>query len=132
MTKKGSIVCCEIMSGPDRPLAAKSDDELCAAALTGLSKMGYSGFKLLDQRVIRLPKSYPVFRTGYEAGLAELIQTLDQFDNFRTIGRQGAFNYIGTLDAMDIGYGFADWLVKGRRQPWTQERERTNHYPVLD
>lgn len=132
MTKKGSIVCCEIMSGPGRPLAEKTDDELCAAAVNGLANMGYSGFKLLDQRVIRLPKSYPVFRTGFEAGLAELIQSLDQFENFRSIGRQGAFNYIGTLDAMDIGYGFADWLVSENRQPWQQERERTNHYPVLD
>lgn len=132
MTKKGSIVCCEIMNGPGWPLAAKTDEELCAAALTGLANMGYCGFKLLDQRVIRLPRSYPVFRTGFEAGLNELIQSLDQFENFRTIGRQGAFNYIGTLDAMDIGYGFADWLVSGKRQTWQQERERTNHYPVLD
>jgi protoporphyrinogen oxidase len=132
MTRKGSIVCCEIMSGPGRPLAEMDDDGLCAAAVKGLADMGYSGFRLLDQRVIRLPKSYPVFRTGFEAGLAELIQALDQFENFRTIGRQGAFNYIGTLDAMDIGYGFADWLSKGKPQPWQQERERTNHYPVLD
>ncbi len=132
MTKKGSIVCCEIMSGPGRPLTAKTDGELCAAAVKGLANMGYYGFKLLNQRVIRLPKSYPVFRTGFETGLAELIQSLDQFENFRTIGRQGAFNYIGTLDAMDIGYGFADWLVSGKRRPWQQERERTNHYPVLD
>ncbi len=132
MTKKGSIVCCEIMSGPGRPLAEKTDDELCAAAIKGLANMGYSAFNILDQRVIRLPKSYPVFRTGFEAGLAELIQSLDQFENFRTIGRQGAFNYIGTLDAMDIGYGFADWLVSGKSRPWQQERERTNHYPVLD
>lgn len=132
MTKKGSIVCCEIMSGPGRPLAEKTDDELCGSCVKGLANMGYSGFKLLDQRIIRLPKSYPVFRTGFEAGLAELIQSLDQFENFRTIGRQGAFNYIGTLDAMDIGYGFSDWLVSGKRQPWQQERERTNHYPVLD
>lgn len=132
MTKKGSIVCCEIMSGPGRPLAEKTDEVLCAEALKGLASMGYKGFNVLDQRVIRLPKSYPVFKTGFEAGLTELIESLDQFDNFRTIGRQGAFNYIGTLDAMDIGYGFADWLVSGKSRPWKQERERTNHYPVLD
>jgi protoporphyrinogen oxidase len=132
MTKNGSIVCCEIMSGPSRSLAKKSDEDLCAVAAQGLTDMGYSGFRILDQRVIRLPKSYPVFRVGFEAGLAELIQSLDQFENFRTIGRQGAFNYIGTLDAMDIGYGFADWLVNGKHQPWQQERERTKHYPVLD
>lgn len=132
MTPKGSIVCCEIMSGPDRPLVDKSDEELCTAAVKGLADMSYSGFNILHQRVIRLPRSYPVFRTGFETGLAELIQSLDQFENFRTIGRQGAFNYIGTLDAMDIGYGFADWLTGGKHQSWQQERERTDHYPVLD
>jgi protoporphyrinogen oxidase len=132
MTKKGSIVCCEIMSGPDRPLAGKTDDELCVEAVKGLVDMGYIDFKVLSQRVIRLPQSYPVFRTGYESGLDKLIKSLDQFENFRSIGRQGAFNYIGTLDAMDIGYGFADWLASGKRKPWQQERERTNHYPVLD
>lgn len=132
MTKNGSIVCCEIMSGRDRPLANRSDEELCKAAVQGLHDMGYSGFKILAQRVIRLPKSYPVFRTGFEKGLAEIIQTLDRVENFRTVGRQGAFNYIGTLDAMDIGYGCAKWLVDGKKQPWQHERERTNHYPVLD
>ncbi|OOZ36745.1 hypothetical protein BOW51_05590 [Solemya velesiana gill symbiont] len=132
MIKKGSIVCCEIMSGPSRPLAEKTDEELCASAVKGLERMGYSDFKLLDQHVIRLPKSYPVFRIGFEVVLEELIQTLDQFENFRSIGRQGAFNYIGTLDAMDIGYGFSAWLINGDSQQWQKERERTNHYPVLD
>lgn len=132
MTPKGSIVCCEIMSSAKRPFAAKSDDELCDAAKKGLADMGYTGFRILNQRVIRLPKSYPVFQTGYEAGLAELISVLDGFGNLRTIGRQGAFNYIGTLDAMDIGYGLAKWLAGGRTGSWQKERERTSHYPVLD
>jgi hypothetical protein len=120
------------MSSPSRPLAGKTDEELMSLAISGLYTMGYSGFKVLNQRVIRLPKSYPVFRTGFEVGLSELIGGLDQFDNFRSIGRQGAFNYIGTLDAMDIGYGFANWLAKGKTKAWKDERERTNHYPVLD
>jgi len=132
MTPNGSIVCCEIMSSSRRPLVGKSDAELCSMATNGLAAMGYRDFKVLGQRVIRLPKSYPVFRSGYESGLAQLMGALDGFQNFRTIGRQGAFNYIGTLDAMDIGYGFADWLAQGRDQPWQKERERTNHYPVLD
>jgi len=132
MTPGGSIVCCEIMSSENRPHIRDSDDDLCAAAARGLTEMGFSGFKILDRRVIRLPKSYPVFQTGFEAGLTELIQSLDKITNFRTIGRQGAFNYIGTLDAMDIGYGFARWLVSREDRQWQQERERTRHYPVLD
>lgn len=132
MTPNGSILCCEIMSSSRRPFVDKTDEELSLLAINGLSAMGYRDFKVLGKRVIRLPKSYPVFGAGFEAGLVELIKGLDQFANFRSIGRQGAFNYIGTLDAMDIGYGYARWLTSGRARPWKDERERTNHYPVLD
>jgi protoporphyrinogen oxidase len=132
MTPNGSIVCCEIMSSLSRPLALRGDEELISLAISDLHSMGYNDFKVLATRVIRLPKSYPVFRAGFESGLTEIIASLDQLDNFRSIGRQGAFNYIGTLDAMDIGYGFANWLAEGKAKPWKYERERTNHYPVLD
>jgi len=132
MTPKGSIVCCEIMSNEMRNMSARTDAELIAAAKDGLARMGYAGFKVLNERVIRLPKSYPVFRPGFDVGLARILSELDRIENFRTIGRQGAFNYIGTIDAMDIGYGFARWLAADRTVPWQAERERTNHYPVLD
>lgn len=132
MTPNGSIVCCEIMSSPGRQLAVKSDEELISLVIKDLHSMGYGNFKVLNDRVIRLPKSYPVFYEGFETGLKKLITELDGFDNFRSIGRQGAFNYIGTLDAMDIGYGYVNWLVGGKSKPWRHERERTNHYPVLD
>jgi protoporphyrinogen oxidase len=94
--------------------------------------MGYVGFNVISQKVIRLPKSYPVFNVGFEAGLKELLVALDSFENFKSIGRQGAFNYIGTLDAMDIGYGFVNWMTQNKTLSWVNERERTNHYPVLD
>lgn len=132
MTPNGSIVCCEIMSSESRPLAEKSDGELTQLAEHGLAAMGYLDFSVLAKRVIRLPKSYPVFQTGFEAGLAELIHGLDNLTNFKSIGRQGAFNYIGTLDAMDIGYGFSSWLVNAHQDTWQVERKRTNHYAVLD
>lgn len=132
MTPNGSIVCCEIMSSDKRPLANKTDEELSSLAIAGLSAMGYRDFKVLNKRVIRLPKSYPVFGVGFDSGLAELMTGLDRFENFRSIGRQGAFNYIGTLDAMDIGYGYANWIAGGKVGSWEHERERTNHYPVLD
>ncbi len=132
MTQNGSIVCCEIMSSDKRPMAEKSDAELVTLAENGLADMGYGGFNVLNRRVIRLPKSYPVFRAGFEPGLKKLISELDELENFKSIGRQGAFNYIGTLDAMDIGYGYAKWVSEGVKDSWGSERERTNHYPVLD
>jgi len=133
MTPNGTIVCCEIMSNEMRNMASLSDAELIQAAVQGLSAMGYHGMRILDSRVVRLPKSYPVFRPGFESALSEILGHIDRIENFRTVGRQGAFNYIGTLDAMDIGYGFVRWFQAGQRDGlWKDERQRTDHYPVLD
>jgi protoporphyrinogen oxidase len=140
MVKGGSVVCCEIMDNELRPLAKESDAKLAELAISGLRQMGFKDFKVLDQKVVRLPKSYPVFRPGFESALEQVLAEFDDVKNFRTVGRQGAFNYIGTLDCMDIGYGAARWLWhggKGKTQKaakaeWGKERERTRHYPVLD
>lgn len=137
MVPDGSIVCCEIMDNELRDMKKKTDSELIELSLQGLKQMGYSGMKIEDSRVIRLPKSYPVFRPGFEKNLGEILTFLDSFKNFRSIGRQGAFNYIGTLDAMDIGYGAGRWFTHGARKKasadaWSSERTRTSHYPVLD
>jgi UDP-galactopyranose mutase len=132
MTPNGSIVCCEIMSNETRNMSALPNEELIEWAKRGLADMGYRGFKTLNQRVIRLPQSYPVFHVGFEANLGRILASMDAIANFRTVGRQGAFNYIGTLDAMDVGYGFARWFSGSRQSSWQAERERTRQYPVLD
>jgi protoporphyrinogen oxidase len=132
MSPKGSIVCCEVMSNEMRNMSALSDGELIEAVTRGLHEMGFKDWRPLDQRVIRLPKSYPVFRPGFEVGLVKILAHIDALKNLRTLGRQGAFNYIGTLDAMDIGYGFARWFKQGQVENWQNERTRTSHYPVLD
>ena len=93
--------------------------------------MGFYDIKVLKKKIIKLPKSYPVFFQGYEKNLEIILQKFDKISNFRTIGRQGSFNYIGTLDAMDIGYGLVNWITKNKKD-WSNERKRTKHYPVLD
>ena len=136
MTPDGSIVCCEIMSNKIRLNKLKSKRALFDATISGLSAMGFSNYKVEDWRVIMLSKSYPVYQPGFQDRLDEVLRDLDRLENFRTIGRQGAFNYIGTLDAMDIGYGCARWLVShlsGKNTiSWQDERMRTTYYPVLD
>ncbi len=136
MTPDGSIVCAEIMSHERRPMSRMSDAELIDAVRQGIVRMGYDAVHLRDARVIRLPRSYPVYRPGFEGKLADILAALDGIANLRSVGRQGAFNYIGTLDAMDIGFGAARWLFESRpadrSEAWTVERRRTSHYPVLD
>ncbi|MBI2515856.1 MAG: NAD(P)-binding protein [Opitutae bacterium] len=136
MTPNGTIVCCEIMSHAERSLSACSDAELESLAVEDLRRMAPRAFQVQAARVIRLPASYPVYLTGFAPKLEELIGYFDGLENFRTIGRAGAFNYIGTLDCMDIGYGAGRWYVddhlRGNAASWRAERLRTSHYPVLD
>lgn len=132
MTPDGSILCCEIMNTAAGKMGDLSDEALVALAREGLARMGHDGISIVASKVVRLPRSYPVYRPGYAEPLANALAELDSLANFRTLGRQGAFNYIGTLDAMDIGYGFARWHAARQGQGWPEERERTRHYPVLD
>ena len=46
------------------------------------------------------------------------------------MGRQGSFNYIGTLDAMDIGSS-SELVAKRLRKHWKAERLKTSFYPIL-
>ncbi len=131
MTPDGGIICCEFMSHERRPLSRMADEALQNAALEGMQKLGFHP-RIQAWKVIRLPRSYPVYRPGFQGPLQESLDHLDGLDNFRTIGRQGAFNYIGTLDAMDIGFGAARWYRNRDTNDWSAERRRTELYPVLD
>lgn len=143
MTPHGTIVCCEVMNNELRDTKSLSEDELKRRCIQGLQDMNFRGFTVSDSRVIRLNQSYPVFRPGFEEALTGILTELDEIANVRTVGRQGAFNYIGTLDALDIGYGAAEWYLQNRGalalgsadsaiRAWQEERRRTQHYPVLD
>ena len=129
MTKKGSILCCEIMDTRLKKLEKYSDNDLIELVTKDLKIMGYN-FNIKKSKIIKLKKSYPVYINGYKNKLDYVLNKLDAISNFRTIGRQGSFNYVGTLDAMDMGYGIAKWYFDNSN--WSEERLRTNYYPVLD
>ncbi len=130
------LICCEIMNYPGKPTATMSEAEIIQACIKGLQDM-----KLIDSakvvketRIVKLPRSYPVMTVGYQKTQTEMLEYFDRYTNLRTIGRQGAYNYIGTLDAMDTGFGAARWLLersKGKAD-WQAERKRTMFYPILD
>jgi protoporphyrinogen oxidase len=132
MVKRGSILCAEIMMTEGRYSNSISDEELIGICVLDLEKVFEKNFEILDSKIVRLKKSYPVYQVGYETVFNKVIEQMDSISNFKTIGRQGSFNYIGTLDSMDIGYGIVDWYVSSKSSLWKNERERTANYPVLD
>lgn len=132
------LVCCEVMNYPGKPTAAMSDEAVTDACVNGLLAMGLLSARaqVRESRIIKLPKSYPVMTKGYQAQQQRLLSQFDRYPNLRTIGRQGAYNYIGTLDAMDTGFGAARWILQhqgdAKQTHWDEERKRTSFYPILD
>lgn len=131
MVKYGSIVCAEVMLTGEKERYLNLNDELIAACERDIKKLTKSNFSTLASKVIVLKNSYPVYKIGFEKSLERLISQLDSLENFKSIGRQGSYNYIGTLDAMDIGFGFTRWYSDFKTN-WESERIRTSNYPVLD
>ena len=132
MVKRGSIVCCEVLVKEISDQKSWSDDNFIDVVTADMKELKFKNFNIIDSKVVRLNKSYPVLKIGYQETLEAILKSLDKFENFRTIGRQGSFNYIGTLDSMDIGYGSSELVSKRLKQQWKSERQRTSFYPVLD
>tara|TARA_B100000787_G_scaffold73814_1_gene54329 strand:- start:1533 stop:2933 length:1401 start_codon:yes stop_codon:yes gene_type:complete len=125
-----TIVCCEVMINKFNK--EFSDEEIINKTIEDLSILKKEKIEVLDKKLIKLFKSYPVYQKDYEIKLKSILDKYDSIDNFYTIGRQGSFNYIGTLDCMDIGFGFVKWFKNKHVNSWEDERKRTDQYPILD
>ena len=83
--------------------------------------------------VVRVPAVYQVYDRGYAERLAAVLSHLDEIGNLYTVGRQGLFNYVGTMDCMDMGMVTAEFLGHGRpRSEWPSVRARFDTYLVID
>lgn len=97
----------DICSMPEAELQALALRELDSTRLIG-------GSKVLDSKVIRIPKSYPVYRKGYRKDLAVVTDYLRTAARHVTaIGRYGAFKYNNQDHSILMGLLAADNLGQG-------------------
>ena len=111
-------------TAPDESLIALAKDELRQTGLLGSAPV-------LDGRVVRLPRCYPVYRRGYREQLAPLIAHLRTLPRLSAIGRYGAFKYnnqdhsilMGVLAAENIADGAAHdlWSVNTDYEVFQEE-----------
>ncbi len=70
-----------------------SDDDLIALAQRELAQTGLCDPEVVRGFVIRAPRAYPVYGTGYEAPLRTVSSWVQQLDGLDAIGRYGMFKY---------------------------------------
>ena len=109
-----SILSLEYWCYDQDALWSAPDPELVELATSEIRSTGLiAGHPVKAGHVVRLRRSYPVYRSGYKTHVAPVVQFLDTFSNLTAIGRCGAFKYnnqdhsilMGLLAAQKILYG---------------------------
>lgn len=117
-----TILCLEYWCYDEDALWTDTDDactKLAEAEIyaTGLIRHG----SVTGSKVVRVPKCYPVYRSGYKAPLTAIQEYLSQQRGLTVIGRYGAFKYnnqdhsilMGLLAAENVadGAGHDLWML---------------------
>lgn len=113
--KNTTILCLEFWSFDKDSLWQKTDEALENLAYQELItlKLIKEKDEILNAKVIKIPKCYPVYETGYMENLNPIINYLKTFSNLKLIGRYGSFKYnnqdhsilMGLLLAKEINTG---------------------------
>jgi protoporphyrinogen oxidase len=108
-------LCLEFWSFDSDLLWQKSDEELSQLAHRELLMLNLisNNDLVLNSKVIKIPKCYPVYETGYMENLNPIIGYLNTISNLKLIGRYGSFKYnnqdhsilMGLLLAKEINTG---------------------------
>ena len=75
-------------------LWTKPDAELIAQAVRELAHLGLAPAEaIIDAKVIRMPKAYPVYDGSYQRGLSAVREFLTTISNLQLVGRNGMHRY---------------------------------------
>ncbi|MDR3518122.1 MAG: FAD-dependent oxidoreductase [Azospirillaceae bacterium] len=91
---QNTIVCMEYWCYDDDAIWRSPDADLVATATSEIQDTQLIGATpVLNGKVIRLRKSYPVYRRGYRDDLAKIEHYLSGIQHLFPIGRYGSFKY---------------------------------------
>lgn len=115
MDKKTTIVCMEFWAF-DEDVIWKEKDEVIAELAKKeirLLKLVPTQMKILNSHILRIPKCYPVYETGYQLNLKKVENYFDTIEHLLPIGRYGAFKYNNQDHSILMGILAADKITQG-------------------
>ncbi|MEP5070848.1 MAG: hypothetical protein ABJQ96_09280, partial [Crocinitomicaceae bacterium] len=90
-----SIICLEFWAFDQDEIWKMENGKLSEIAKEELGKLNLipKHMEILNSKVIRIPRCYPVYETGYQEPLKILENFVDSIDRLIPIGRYGSFKY---------------------------------------
>jgi protoporphyrinogen oxidase len=108
-----TVLCMEYWSQEDGIWQA-AEDQIISLAKKEIKATGLlAGARVLDGKVIRVARCYPIYRRGYAKHVATIAACLNQFKNLQVIGRYGAFKYNNQDHSILMGMLAAENILKG-------------------
>jgi len=116
--KNTTILCLEFWSFDHEELWSYSDEKLMEMAEKEIRtlKLVESTSRVLNSAVVRIPKCYPVYETGYMDHLQPVVDYLKEFKNLYPIGRYGSFKYNNQDHSILMGILIAKQIETGKDQ----------------
>ncbi|MFA7681749.1 MAG: FAD-dependent oxidoreductase [Candidatus Peribacteraceae bacterium] len=71
--------------------------------------------EVLSVRRTEQPYAYPIYDIGYQKHVNTIMQWLDSFENFYSIGRPGRFRYTNQDHSLEMGILTARGILEGKR-----------------
>ena len=109
-------------------LWSAADDKLIELGYRELTQIGLAMGPLVKGYVVRMPKAYPVYDTGYQQRLDTIRHWLAEIDNLHCIGRNGQHRYNNQDHSMATALIAAANVVSGdQRDPWSVNEDAEYH-----
>jgi protoporphyrinogen oxidase len=112
--REESILCLEYWSNFEDPEWKQDDDWYVELAKEELAATGLANKDdILEGKVIRIPRSYPVYFSRYKEVLEPVQQYLDGIGNLHAIGRYGSYKYNNQDHSIFMGLLAAENILDG-------------------
>ena len=114
MGMKDTILCLEYWCYDDEQIWEKNENQLISLAKEEIYKTNLIPFKSVKNgHVVRVPKCYPVYKSGYRSHLKPIETFLSEQKNISVIGRYGSFKYNNQDHSILMGILAAENLTRG-------------------
>jgi protoporphyrinogen oxidase len=108
-------------TGPDSAMEDLAREEIMRSRLA-------ENITVLDAKVLRIPKCYPVYKSGYQDHIATISDHLQKFEGIQVIGRYGSFKYNNQDHSILMGLLAAENILKNARNDlWSINTDYDNY-----